>query len=191
PPKAPELRRAPPPPPPARWPLRFLGFFVALAGILLAVLLGPRPEDARLSAQAQQAESWARRGDWDRARQRWEEVWQASEGDAGVAARLAWGALQSGEIGPATLWVLRGWLHDPRDATVRWVAQRARESGALLGESGTGWWPSELEAALVAAFAGLGLAWMWGRDAKLAVFLGALWLVAMAVLPARTWVQRR
>jgi len=185
-----EHLRATAPAPPARWTLRFYGFFIALAGIFLAVLMGPRLEDARLSALAQQAESWARRGDWDRARQRWEEVWQASDGDPGVAARLGWAALQSGEIGPATLWVLRGWMRDPRDASVRWVAQRARESGALLGESGSGWWPSALEAALVAALAGAGLAWYWGREWRLASLLGVLGAAAMAVLPVRVLAQR-
>jgi hypothetical protein len=189
--KALEHLRATAPPAPPRWPLRFVGFFMALAGIFLAWMLGPHMEDARLTAQAQQAESWARRGEWDRARARWEELWQTSRGDPGVAARLAWSALQAGETGPATLWVLRGWLSDPRDPGVRWVAQRARESGALLGESGAGWWPSALEAALAAALAGGGLAWFWGRDGRMALGLGVVWLSAMIVLPARDWAQRR
>jgi hypothetical protein len=178
------------PPRPSRWPLRLAAAGLALAAAALAATFGPRAEDERLAARAQLAESWARRGEWEHARAQWDELWQEGAQDGGMAARLAWSWAQRGETGPAALWVMRGWLHAPRDAGLRWVAQRVRESGGLLGENVGSWWPTPLEAALAALLLGGAALVTWPRRLTAILLLGAA-AVAAAAVPGRWYLQRR
>jgi hypothetical protein len=171
------------PPGPSRLPMRLAALALGAAGLACAWLLGPQSADSRLATLARAAEDQARRGEWDRARAAWEDLWRVQP-DAGVAARVAWSWAQDGQMGPATLWVMRGMPESPRDAGLRWVAQRVREGGGMVGESSPGSWPSSLEASLAAALAATLAVLAWPRRWAAA---GALALALAGALSPATW----
>lgn len=171
-------------------PLRLAALGLAIGSLALAVVFGPRPGTERFSRLARDADQAARQGDLERARVSWLALWNEAGPHPGLAARLAWDHVQRGEIGPAALWVLRGELAEPRDAAARWVAERVREAGGLVGAS-----PPRLPVRRwewsVSAFV-LGLCVVRLRRRRgLAIGLAGLAVMAAAIHPLQgEWAER-
>lgn len=124
------------PPPPARWPWQL----AALGGIVLAAVCAafalPQPGPERWAGRALAADVQARSGDVAAAEAEWTRVWDESGGDAALAARLAWGALQRDDVAVATVWAIRGERHEARDPSLTAIAARVRAAGGLVGAPG-------------------------------------------------------
>ena len=118
---------------PRRFPPRLAALALAGLGGRPAGVLRTPSRSARAAAQCQSADQAARRGDIAKARSAWLALWRVHGGDPGLAARLAWAHDQAGEVGRAALWVLRGELVEARDPSLRWVEERVREAGGLIG----------------------------------------------------------
>ena len=174
---------------PRRFPPRLAALaLVALAAGLL-VFFAPRPGSARAAAQCQSADQAARRGDIAKARSAWLALWRVHGGDPGLAARLAWAHDQAGEVGRAALWVLRGELVEARDPSLRWVEERVREAGGLIGAAAPRWPVRQIEWSLGAFAFGLTGMLAWGRGA-LALGCLALAFGTSVVEPIQGWRAR-
>jgi hypothetical protein len=123
------------PPAPATGLRRAAAVTLAVLAVACGVVTGPRGGDARARGAAQAADRAAREGDLAMARDGWTRLWEAGARQPGLAARLAWLEAQSGAIGAAAGWVVRGEMLAPRDPALGWVAERVREGGGLVGES--------------------------------------------------------
>jgi hypothetical protein len=148
-----QLERALPGRPRHRGP-RLAAIALAVAAIGLAVVWGPRGGDPRPARLALEADHWARRGELPRARAAWLALWRETGEDPGLAARLAWESIQSGDVGRSALWVLRGELAAPRDPALAWVGGQVREAGGLMGSGMTRLPVRDLEWSLVALLLG-------------------------------------
>lgn len=124
------------PAPPARWPLQLTAVCALLAAVVLASLSLPRPGPAALAERADTADADARAGQPAEAEAEWARLWDERPGDPGLAARLAWAALQRDDVAVATVWVVRGDRQEARDAALGVVAQRVRDAGGMVGAPG-------------------------------------------------------
>ena len=177
------------PAPRRRAPWRFAGAGAAVVAIALCVVTGPWPGPARAGRGALAADQAARRGDVERARRAWTELWRQGGHDARLAARIAWSHAQAGEIGPAALWVARGEMSDPREGSLRWVEDRVREAGGLVGASPARVPVRPLELALAALIAGAASVLARGRRAGLS--LAVLAIAAGGLFPLQGWWAAR
>jgi hypothetical protein len=171
---------------PGGFPPRLVAVGLALLAVAALVFFGPRPGSARAAAQCQEADQAARRGDVARARGAWLALWRVHGGDPGLAARLAWAHDQAGEIGRAALWVLRGELVEARDPGLRWVEERVREGGGLVGAAAPRWPVRRIEWSLGAFALGLIGMLLWSRRG-MAIACLALAVAASAVGPIQGW----
>jgi len=163
---------------------------LALAGVMLAVLLGPRPGAERYARLAVEADQWARRGELSRARTAWQTLWREAGEHPGLAARLAWEGMQSGDVGRAALWVLRGELAGARDPALAWVAERVREAGGLMGSGMTRLPVRDLEWSLIAFVTALAGCLAWRRRAAWSIAAAVVAVIAAVTVPLeRAWVQ--
>ena len=178
-------------PPPGRGAVRRgAAIALALAGVLLAVLLGPRPGQERYARLALEADQWARRGELARARTAWQALWREGGEHPGLAARLAWEGMQSGDVGRAALWVLRGELAGARDPALAWVTDRVREAGGLMGSGITRLPVRDLEWSLIAFVMALAGCLLWRRRTAWSIATGVVALIAAVTMPIeRGWVQ--
>ncbi len=124
------------PAPPGRWPWQMAAVFAVASGVALAVWAMPRAGVARLNDRAVDADTHARSGDVARAEAEWARLWDENPGDAALAARLAWSALQRDDVAAATVWVIRGDRREARDPALAVVARRVRDAGGLVGAPG-------------------------------------------------------
>jgi hypothetical protein len=152
---------------------RAIAVLVALAGLALIVVFGPRGADPRLDARARAADRTARAGDLESARRQWASLWSEGVHAPGLAARLAWAEAQGGAIGPAAAWVVRGQLAGPRDPGLAWVADRVREGGGLVGDTSQRLPVRALEWAIAALVLGAAAGLLWPRRS---------WAIALALL---------
>ena len=181
-----ELARALPPGPP-RWIARLGAVALVGAAVATCSFFGPRSGDPRGVSIARAADQAAREGQLSRARAEWSRLWAAGARAPGLAARLAWAEAQSGAIGPASLWILRGDRANPRDPALEWMIRQIREAGGL-----TGFAPSRLpvrrgEWALLALLAGLGIVIAWPRRWAAATLATTLAL-SVAIFPLQGWL---
>jgi len=174
----------------ARVPRRVVAVLLALLAVALGVAFGPRPGMSRAAEQCAAADQAARRGEVDKARQVWLQLWRAHGGSAGLAARLAWARVQAGEVGPAALWALRGEMIEPRDPALRWVEERVREAGGLVGAATPRWPVRPIEWSSLALVLGLAAGVSWPRRGR-AVALAVLALIAGAIFPVQGWLSTR
>ena len=151
------------PAPPSPWTWRLAAVVLALAGLAGAWLARPGPGDERLMQRARMADDAARAGRVDAATAEWRRLWTEGPGDAPLAARLAWAALQRGDVGGAALWALRGQQREARDPTITWIEARAREAGGMLGAPGRALPLRSGEWAALAGALGLAAALLWRR----------------------------
>jgi oxygen tolerance protein BatD len=175
--------------PPARVGIgrRVAAALLVVAAAACCVWFGPRGGDARSGRTARAADAAARRGELERARPAWIELWRAGARHPALAARLAWSEVQSGRIGPAALWVLRGQLAGPRDPALAWVAERVREAGGLAGADLPRWPVTRLEWSLAGLVLAAVAAVAWRRRSA-ALACAALALAAALVYPAQGWL---
>jgi hypothetical protein len=162
---------------------------VALLGLAVVgcVLTGPRPGDARLRAAALAADHAAREGDMGRARAAWARLWQTGAHHPALAARLAWADAQTGSVGGAAAWVVRGERAATRDDALSWVAERVRESGGLVGETGTRFPVRPLEWGMAALLLGVAAGLLWPARG-LAAAAGALVVLCGVADPLQSLV---
>lgn len=178
------------PPVPATGPSRLAAIGLLVAGIALAWWALPHAGDARLTQRSAGADAQARAGRWSAAQAEWSRIWQEAPGEPRLAARLAWAALQQEDVAGAALWVLRGERLEARDPALRWVAERAREAGALVGAPGRGVPLRALEWAALAFVLAFAVVLLWPRM-RSSVPLAALALVAAMFAPVeRRWTER-
>lgn len=158
-----ELIGAALPAPAPRGPRRIAAGALVAGGVAVAVLLGPRGGEGVDARAARRADDAARRGEVAEARRAWEDLWRRGRRAPGVAARLAWSAVREGDVGRAAAWVLRGEREEARDATLRWVAERVREGGGLVGAGLSRWPVRRIEWAVAALVLGAAAGWAWPR----------------------------
>src|SRR5262249_1934700 len=150
------------------------------------VAWGPREAIVGTARLTQVADQAAQRGELERARATWLELWRRGAQHPGLAARLAWFEMQAGQTGPAALWVLRGDLAEPRDPAPDWVGDRVRESGGLVGAGAPRTPVTRLEWSLMGVLAGLGAGILWPRR-RATLACVALALAAGVVYPLQGW----
>jgi hypothetical protein len=167
-------------------PLRVLAAMVMAAGLAAAVAGGPRWGSGPATLEAATADGRARGGDIDGARAAWLALWQAGARDPALAARLAWAALRSGEVGEAALWAMRGDRGEPRDPALRWAWERVRESGGLTGASHARLPLRSTERAAAALLLGAAAGLLWPRW-RWTLITVALALACAALAPAERW----
>ena len=174
------------PGPPTRWPLQGGGVLLMAGGLALAIWALPSGGRPELVARAAAADARARAGKLEQAEAEWARLWDESAGDPGLAARLAWGALQHDDPGVATVWMLRGDRREARDPALHALAARVRDAGGLVGAPGRAL-PLRSEEWALLAFAlavASGLLWPRPRLARvllaLALLAGAWWPVEAA-----------
>ncbi len=173
------------PAPPVRWPHQVSGVLLMAVGLALALASLPRGGRAELAERAATADARAREGHVDQAEAEWARLWDESPGDPGLAARLAWGALQRDDPGAATVWVLRGDRHEARDPALRVIAQRVRDAGGLVGAPGRSLPLRSGEWALLAGALAIAAGVLWPRRRIAQVLLGMA-IVAGAWWPAES-----
>lgn len=118
------------------WRLRGLAIACAVVAAIGIALGIPAPGREALAARARSADASARAGRLEAARAEWLALWTEAPGDAALAARIALAELKPGRLGAATLWTLRGRAGEPRDAALRFIEERVREGGGLVGAGG-------------------------------------------------------
>ena len=159
---------------------------LAVAGVAALLLFSPHPGTESGVSQARAADDAARAGAIDRARAGWGRLWRDGARVPGLAARLAWLEGNSGEVGPAALWVLKGDHGEPRDPSLDWVIGQIRETGGLTGFAPTRLPLRRIEwavlALLLAAAGASGLA-----KPRWNVALVALALASSCVYPIQGW----
>ena len=168
------------PPPPARW--RWQG--AAVLAVVFAVALGalslPVPGPEMLADRADRADASARAGLTAEAEAEWTRLWEERPGDPGLAARLAWGALQRDDVAVATVWVVRGDRQEARDGALAQIAQRVRDAGGMVGAPGRALplrsWEWALLAFLLACAGGVMRERRgWSRGLAAAAVVAGLW----------------
>ncbi len=168
------------PAPPARWPWQAAAGVALVLSVVLASMSMPRSGPGSLSERADTADASARMGQAAEAEAEWARLWDEHPGDPGLAARLAWGALQRDDVSVATVWVVRGDRQEARDAALGLMAQRVRDAGGMVGAPGRALplksWEWALLAFLLAAAAGV-LRSMpgWSRGLAVAALAAGLW----------------
>lgn len=178
----------PPPASPVPWRVA-AGALVFLALVALVPTWPGSPEETGVR-RALAADAYAREGRLREAESEWGHVWDAHPGDAALAARLAWAALERGDLASATVWVMRGERRSCRDAAVGFVADRVREAGGLVGAPGRSVPLRPLEWGALSLMLGLGALSVW-RLRALRVTLLVSSVVAGLAWPAGTWWQAR
>jgi hypothetical protein len=91
-----------------------------------------------------------------------------------------------GATAPASLWVLRGDLGEPRDPALQWVTGQVRDAGGLAGFESSRYPVRAFEWALLALGLGFIVPLMWPRRILTAVAALAL-LAAAATYPLQGW----
>jgi len=167
-------------------PLRALAVIVMAAGIAAAVAGGPRWGSGPATLEAATADGRARGGDIDGARAAWLGLWQSGVRDPALAARLAWTALRSGEVGEAALWAMRGDRGEPRDPALRWAWERVRESGGLTGAGHARLPLRSTERAGLALLLGAAAGLLWPRW-RWTLVAASLALACGALAPVERW----
>jgi oxygen tolerance protein BatD len=170
------------PPAPATGALRVAAAALVLVAGVWCVLFGPHSGDSRQEAMLGAADRAAREGDASQARSQWTTLWETGARHPGLAARLAWLEAQSGQIGPSAAWVMRGEQAGGRDPALRWVAERVREGGGLVGDTPMRWPVRPLEWAVAALLCGGAAGAFWPSRARVATCV-ALALIAGSVDP--------
>ncbi len=165
------------PAPPARWPWQLAAFAGLLLAVACAALALPRPGPDSLATRALAADVQARTGEVARAEAEWARLWDESGGDAPLAARLAWGALQRDDVAAATVWVIRGDRLEARDRSLAAMAVRVRDAGGLVGAPGRALPFRSWEWAILAFMIGGASGVLWPRRG---------WGVALLVLACLT-----
>lgn len=184
-----QLGRALPVPAP-RWPLRAAALMLVLSAIAVAVWFGPRGGDDGARTEARRADLLARGGELDGARAAWRALWSRGFRAPGLAARLGWAAIRSGEVGDAAAWALRGEREESRDGALVWVRERVREGGGLVGAGGGRLPVRRLEWAVLALALGIAAGAAWPRRG-IALALAALCVAAgSARLLESRWIER-
>jgi hypothetical protein len=184
-----ELSRAVPPLAPA-WPFALGAVALAVAGLVVALAFGPRPGGAAGRSEALAADHAARAGDMATARRGWQELWDRGARGAGLAARMAWGEVRAGRVGPAAAWVLRGESFEARDRALAWVAERVREGGGLGGATPLRWPVRRIEWAIAALVLGVTSGGLWPRR-LIAISAAVLALACAAMFPLQSWHAAR
>jgi BatD DUF11 like domain len=175
----------------ARRDPRLLAAALALAGLALLVVFGPRWGESRMDLAMRSGDQAARAGELGRARATWERLWDAGWRDPALAARLAWTEVRAGAIGRAAAWSLRGQALDPRDPALRWVSDRIRESGGLVGEPRTALPLRATEWAAIALVMGAVAGFAWPSRRPLFIVALALALASAFLGPAQqAWNAR-
>jgi hypothetical protein len=164
------------------------GMCVLVAAALLA-LGWPGGGDARLAGRVAAADGAAREGRLEPAMAEWQAVWRRAP-DPDVAARLAWAAQQGGRTGEAAGWVLAGQSGEPRRPALRWIADRVRESGGLVGQELRPVPLASWEWGALACALALGAAMEWPRR-RWSVPLALLALLAAAAGPLQSRLIER
>lgn len=163
---------------PSGAPQRALGFTLMPVALALLFLGAPQLADEKHAAAARAGDALAREHRPTEAAQAWRNVWRESPGDAALAARLSWAALQSGDAGEGTLWALRGRADEPRNAALAFVERRVREAGGLVGAPAGPLPLRSIEWAALAFALALGALLEWPRRWSAAL------LAALAILAA-------
>jgi hypothetical protein len=178
--------------PPARRPLPFRvgAVVVGVAAVAWAILLGPQWAEERARRVGREADQAARAGDLASARRAWQGLWRETGPNPALAARLAWVEVQAGRIGPAAAWVLRGESAEPRDPALRWVGERVREGGGLVGAGTTRLPLTRLDWSLIAIALGIAAGLAWPRRRWAAPLVVAT-LVVGSIYPAEGWWASR
>lgn len=170
--------------------MRIGGVVLALAATALCVQFAPHAGDGPAAARALAADRAARSGDVERARREWTALWRDGSRNPGLAARLAWQEVRTGEVGTASLWVLEGERTESRDPALGWVAERVREGGGLIGARAMRLPIRRIEwcalALLLATLAGT----LWSRRRPATVLL-VLAAAAAFASPVESWQARR
>jgi hypothetical protein len=174
----------------SRFPARVYSVALVLVAAGSLVGFGPHPGNARAAMQCRAADQAARQGDIAKARDVWQALWQSWGGHPGLAARLAWAHNQAGEVGPAALWVLRGELVEARDPSLRWIEERVREAGGLVGAAAPRWPVRSIEWSIAALILATGGVVAWGRRGlAVSCLVGALGV--SAIEPVQGWRASR
>lgn len=153
-----------------------LALAIAVVGWLIAA---PRPGPARFVERARAADAAARAGRVAEASSAWHALWREAPGDPALAARAAWGALESGRLADAAAWVVLGRLGEPRSAALAAVEARVREAGGLTGAGGARMPLRSLEWTALACALALGAALEMARRRTAAVLFALALLVAV------------
>ena len=174
------------PGPPARWPLQVAGVLLGACGLATAIFALPEPGRPELAERAKVADARARAGQVTQAEAEWARLWDEHPGAPGLAARLAWGALQRDDPGAATVWVLRGERQEARDPSIRVIAARVRDAGGLVGAPGRALPLRSTEWAILAFALAAAAGALWRRRG-LGLAALALALTAGAWWPTESW----
>jgi hypothetical protein len=158
-----------------------------VAGLAIALLAVPRPGDERMVQRAQSADRLAREGDVDGASAEWRALWRAGSRSAGLAARLAWTAMNAGRLAEASAWAGRGWAlgGQPRERSLVWVTHQIRDAGGLEGFTPGRLPVGTLEWAILALLLGLAAGW---APRRVAMGLMTAAVLCAAIPPAEHWV---
>ena len=184
------LSRALPPEPP-RLVLRTIAALALVAAGVATVLLGFAPPPPRPVLALAGADARARTGDVSTADRVWRTLWKDGVREPGVAARIAWVALEHGDLGGSCVWVLRGRRIEPRDAALQFMSGRLREGGDLLGAGGPIVPLRSIEWGALALLLGIAAGLLWPRlalaipVAGLAVLAGCAPLLAVMLDESR------
>ena len=93
----------------------------------------PRGGSSATVERARAADALVAQGHVDEAQTAWAHLWDEQPGDAALAARLAWAAMQHDDRAVATVWWLRGDRAEARDPALASIASRVREAGGMVG----------------------------------------------------------
>lgn len=170
------------PPEPPRMALRVGAAVALVAAGVTAFLLGFAPPPPRPVIALAGADARARSGDIRTADQVWRTIWRSGVREPGLAARIAWAALERSELGESCVWVLRGRRIEPRDAGLEFMAGRLREGGGLLGAGGPYLPIRTIEWGILALVLGVAAGWAWPRLAFALPLLIAAMLAGCAPL---------
>jgi hypothetical protein len=148
------------PPEPPRLALRTGAALALVAASVTVFLLGFAPPPPRAITALAGADSRARAGDLATADRVWRAIWRDGVREPGLAARIAWIALERNDLGESCVWVLRGRRVEPRDAALSFMTGRLREGGGLQG-AGSPLPVRSIEWGILALVLGIasGLAW--------------------------------
>lgn len=174
----------------SRWPFRIAAVVLVAAGIATALFLGPHAGEPRDQALARRADGLARGGDVEGARALWRGLWSRGHRAPGLAARLGWAAIGSGEVGAAAAWTLRGEREESRDPAVLWVRERVREGGGLVGAGAARLPVRRIEWGALALLMGMAAGFAWPRRTAALTLAGLAVLFGLAREIETRWIER-